>query len=44
MQIDFNGKEILIPAVDEFFKEIDRQNKTIYIEAPEGLIDIYLEG
>jgi 16S rRNA processing protein RimM len=42
MQIDFNGKEILIPAVDEFFKEVDRKNKTIYIEAPEGLIDIYL--
>ena len=44
MQVDFNGKEILIPAVDEFFKEIDRKNKTIYIEAPEGLIDIYLKS
>ncbi len=42
MQIDYNGKEILIPAVDEFLKEIDREKKMIYIEAPEGLIDIYL--
>jgi len=42
MQIDFNGKEILIPAVDEIFETIDRENRTIYISAPEGLIDIYL--
>lgn len=42
MQIDFNGKEILIPAVDEFLKELDREKKIIFIEAPEGLIDIYL--
>ena len=44
MQIDFNGKEILIPAVDEIFETVDRENKTIAISAPEGLIDIYLEG
>lgn len=42
MQIDNNGKEILIPAVDEFFESVDRENKTINIIAPEGLIDIYL--
>jgi 16S rRNA processing protein RimM len=41
MQIDFNGKEILIPAVDEIFETVDRKNKTITINAPEGLIDIY---
>lgn len=44
MQINLNEKEILIPVVDEFFKEIDREKKIIYIEAPEGLIDIYLEN
>ncbi|MEG1556645.1 MAG: ribosome maturation factor RimM [Bacteroidales bacterium] len=43
MQIDNNGTEILIPAVDEVFEKIDRENKTIFIKAPEGLIDIYLE-
>ena len=42
MQIDMNGKEVLIPAVDEFLKEVDRKRKIIHIEAPEGLIDIYL--
>jgi 16S rRNA processing protein RimM len=42
MQIDFNGKEILIPAVDEIFETVNRAHKTITIAAPEGLIDIYL--
>lgn len=35
--------EILVPAVDDFIVSIDRPNKTIEIDAPEGLIDIYLE-
>jgi len=42
MQIDYNGKEILIPAVDEIFETVNRAHKTITISAPEGLIDIYL--
>ncbi|MDR3046857.1 MAG: ribosome maturation factor RimM [Bacteroidales bacterium] len=42
MQIDFNGKEILIPAVDEFIKGVDRENKRIDMDAPTDLIDIYL--
>ena len=42
LSVDFNGKEILVPVVEEIVKEIDRKNKTIYIEAPEGLIDLYI--
>jgi 16S rRNA processing protein RimM len=44
LAIDFNGIEILVPIVDEIVKKIDRKNKTIYIDAPEGLIELYLEG
>ncbi len=36
-------KEILMPLHEDFFKSIDRPNKTVYISAPEGLIDFYLE-
>ena len=33
-----------IPIVnEEIIKEIDRKNKSIYISAPNGLIDLYLE-
>jgi len=43
-QINYNGQEILIPAIDEIIKSIDRNAKTIHIKAPEGLIDLYLES
>lgn len=43
MQVDFNGREILIPAVDDVFETVDRENRTLHVNAPEGLIDIYLE-
>ncbi len=35
--------EILIPANEEIIYKIDKKNKTIFINAPEGLIDIYLD-
>ena len=35
-------KEILIPMTDEIIQKVNRKNKVIEIEAPEGLIDIYL--
>jgi len=42
LQIDNNGTDILIPAVDYFLKNINIKTKTIEIEAPEGLIELYL--
>lgn len=35
-------KEILIPMNDEFIVKVDRKNKTIVVDTPEGLIDLYL--
>lgn len=43
MQIDHDGTEILIPAINEVFDKIDRENHTIFINAPDGLIDVYLQ-
>ena len=42
-EIDRNGIEILIPMNDHFIKKVDKANKTIIVETPEGLIDLYLE-
>ncbi len=42
IQIDFNGKEILIPITDEIIINVDRDKKRMDIEAPDGLIEIYL--
>ncbi|MBE9480488.1 MAG: 16S rRNA processing protein RimM [Bacteroidetes bacterium] len=42
LQIKYKNKEILVPITDEIIKIVDRNNKQIKIEAPEGLIEIYL--
>ncbi len=42
-EIQHGSKQILIPVKDDFIKKVDRKNKTIFIDAPPGLIDIYLE-
>ena len=34
--------EILIPMIDTFIKNVDRKNKVITVETPEGLIEMYL--
>ncbi len=41
--INPDDKEILIPAVDHIITLIDRKNKTITVNTPDGLIDLYLE-
>ena len=40
--VKFKNKEILIPVSDEIIIKVDRENKTIEVGTPEGLIDIYL--
>jgi 16S rRNA processing protein RimM len=34
--------EILIPMIDHFLVKIDRENKKVIMDLPEGLIEIYL--
>ncbi|MDY7394472.1 ribosome maturation factor RimM [Aureibaculum sp. 2210JD6-5] len=40
--IENGNKEILIPMIDDFIKKVDRANKKIEVETPEGLIEMYL--
>ena len=42
-EIDRDGIEILIPMNDEFIVKVDRNSKTVEVNTPEGLIDLYLE-
>jgi len=41
-EIDKNGTEILIPLIDDFIIDLDRKNRTITLETPEGLVELYL--
>lgn len=42
MQIFKDEIEILIPANHQFITKVDKENKILYIHAPEGLIDVYV--
>ena len=41
-EIEKNDAVIFIPMIDDFIKKVDRDNKTIQVETPEGLIELYL--
>ncbi|GAB2760631.1 ribosome maturation factor RimM [Salinimicrobium soli] len=41
-EIEKDGKQILIPMNEQFLKKVDKKNKKIIVETPEGLIDLYL--
>ena len=41
-EIDRNGTQILIPMNDDFIKKVDKKKKSILVETPDGLIDLYL--
>jgi len=38
-----NGKEILVPVAEDIINIVDRENKTITVTTPHGLIELYLE-
>jgi len=38
-----SGKEIILPAVNDLIIEVDTESKTVLMEIPDGLIDLYLE-
>lgn len=44
LQIFHKEKEVLIPISDEVIKEFSREQKKIYITAPDGLLEIYLNN
>ena len=41
--IVFNEKEILIPLHEDFIQKEDHAQKILYLDTPEGLIDLYIE-
>ncbi|NDF60552.1 MAG: 16S rRNA processing protein RimM, partial [Crocinitomicaceae bacterium] len=42
IQVNANGKEVLIPFVKGLIQQVDREKKQLVVQAPEGLIAIYL--
>lgn len=42
LEVEMDGKTILIPITEAIILEVDRANKTLHVDTPEGLIDLYL--
>jgi 16S rRNA processing protein RimM len=43
LSVDSDGKEVLIPMMDEILLSVDTASKKIIVKLPEGLLDLYLE-
>lgn len=41
-EIEHDGKQILIPVNDDFIHKVDKKNKILILDTPEGLIEMYL--
>ncbi|MCK0160858.1 ribosome maturation factor RimM [Allomuricauda sp. F6463D] len=41
-EVKKGDKELLIPISDAIITKVDRENKTIHVKTPEGLVDLYL--
>jgi 16S rRNA processing protein RimM len=40
-RIDLDGREALIPIHGETLRKIDKKNRLVYLDLPDGLLDIY---
>jgi len=40
LSIDVNGKEILVPANDEYIQKIDNETQTVYLKISDELLDL----
>jgi 16S rRNA processing protein RimM len=41
-EVENGAVEILVPMIDQFLVKIDRENKKVIMDLPEGLIEMYL--
>ena len=41
-EIEWNTRQILVPMIDDFIIEVNRVQKKIALNTPEGLVDLYL--
>ncbi len=42
IHLEFQGKEVILPLVEEFIIEINEERKQLKYDAPEGLIELYI--
>lgn len=40
-EIEHNNQKLLVPIIDQFLEKVDRENKTIHLNLPEGFMELY---
>ena len=43
LSLEYKGKEVLLPLVEEFIERVDEGKKQIFYKGPEGLVELYLD-
>lgn len=43
LSVEYKGREVLLPLVEDFIEKIEEESRTLFFNAPEGLIELYLE-
>lgn len=41
--LDLKGKEVIIPIIKDWILKVDRENRQIQMQLPEGLLDVFLK-
>lgn len=41
-QVDAEGKEVLVPIIDDLITKVDHEQKILIVSLPDGFLDIYL--
>ena len=41
-KVTIRGKEVLLPLNEQSLVKVDKKKQTVYLQLPEGLLDIYL--
>jgi len=41
-RLEINRKEVLIPINGETLEKMDKKNKTVFVNLPDGLLELYL--
>ncbi|MHB1277758.1 MAG: ribosome maturation factor RimM [Bacteroidia bacterium] len=44
LHFEINGTEVLVPLQDELITDINEKKKQLFLELPEGLVDLFFEG
>jgi len=42
-EIIINGNDILFPLLERFIEKFDKESKTLYVNLPEGLVNLYIQ-